>query len=206
MKTYKHKVGNIVVGATVEEILYPQLQALFRCLDEVPFEEIKNGFSIEIGFSLYFLTEKNEGYSIVAPDYTRNPFSDTTEDLTIALLIQVNQVDLLREYGIEWENVRYNEKILIAKNALQERDVFLHRLSNCRKGDSGWCIKSVENADVKDYEAFYAYQLLELRPALLSALALPYGYIIVFEGDNIVEIIDESNMRVDRNRCGTEEK
>ena len=49
------------------------------------------------------------------------------------------------------------------------------------------------NADTEEYEMIYAYQLLSLRPSILSVLFLPYDYIVVFNDDECVEILDENN-------------
>ena len=49
------------------------------------------------------------------------------------------------------------------------------------------------NADTEDYEMIYAFQLLYLRPSILSILFLPYDYIVIFNDDTCVEILDENN-------------
>ncbi len=48
----------------------------------------------------------------------------------------------------------------------------------------------------EEYESIYAYQLVKLRPALLKVLMLPYDYIVVFDGDTIVEILNENDESV----------
>ena len=196
MKTYRNSINGITFIAAAEEKLYPQVQILFQSIEEVPFENIKNGYLLEIGFTVFTLVEKDGVYIIFAPDYKNNPFTDTVEDLTAALRIQSQQIDLLKSYNIKWENIRFDDKIIVAKNALQENHIFMQRNSDCNKGDSGWCVKSVDNDETDDadnYEAFYVYQLLELRPELLKVLAFPYDYIIVFEGDVLKAILNEQD-------------
>ena len=40
---------------------------------------------------------------------------------------------------------------------------------------------------------FYAYQLLNIRPSVLKALMLPYDYIVVIDGDDIIELLNEKD-------------
>ena len=193
MKTFSCKIHDITFNARAEEPLYPQVQTLFQTIQAIPAKNIRNGYSIEFGFTVFFLVEKGNEYCIVAPDYKKYPYSDTTEDLTIALWIQLEQAHLLRLYNLECEGVRFDDKVIVAKNALQENAIYLQRFSNCGKGDSGWCIKPVEHGEAGDFEAYYAYQLLSIRPALIKALILPYEYIVIFEGDTIVSIMNEQD-------------
>jgi hypothetical protein len=60
------------------------------------------------------------------------------------------------------------------------------------KGDSGWYIGEVDQPQ-NELKAIYSYQLLPLRPALLKVLALPVGYVVVFENDRIEAILNEQN-------------
>lgn len=186
-------------SASVEEPLFTQVQILFLSIKTIPPENIKNGYKLEIGFSIFILVENDNGYCIVVPDYTKSPFSDTTEDLTIALWIQFEQIDLLKLYDIQGTPVRFDDKIAVAKNALQENLISLQRFSDL--GESGWCVESIEhgedgkfhNVSTNEYESYYVYQLLKLRPSLMKALALPYDYIVVFEGDTINAILNEQD-------------
>ena len=196
MKTYIYDSNGISIRASAEEPLYPQVQILFQAIETTPHEKLKNGFSFEVGFSIFYLIEKSGDYCIVAPDYKKDPFSDTTEDLTIALWMQLEQTHLLRLYNLQWEDVRFDDKIIVAKNALHDGVISMQRFSDCSKGDSGWCVKSVDNCENEEYEAFFAYQLLEFRPALIKALALPYEYLVVFEGDRISAILNELDIDI----------
>ena len=47
-----------------------------------------------------------------------------------------------------------------------------------------------------ELEAFYAYQLLKIRPSIIQVLALPYEYLVVFEKDKIKAILDDKDVDV----------
>jgi hypothetical protein len=40
------------------------------------------------------------------------------------------------------------------------------------------------------------YQLLKLRPSLLQALAIPRGYLVVFNGDEIEAVLNEEEIDI----------
>jgi len=204
IKTYSSNINGNIFSAKVKEPLYPQVQILFKVLEKIPSEKIKNGYSIEIGFSVFSLVEREKGYCIVVPDYMKNPFSDKTEDLTIALWVQLEQTDLLRLCNLEGESVRFDDKLVVAKNVLQEKYISLQRYSDLGKDASGWCVESVvygedkkfQGVPTNDYETIFAYHLLKFRPALLKALALPYEYIAVFDGETINAILNGQNENI----------
>lgn len=190
MKTYVEEVNGLAFRLRAEEALCPQVLALLRAFGAVPKEKLRNESKIQIGFSVIILEERDGGYCVTVPDYTKSPFSDTTEDLTIALWIQMEQTDLLRQYGLEGEPVRFDDPIAVSRGALQEERIFLQRFSDL--GGSGWCVKPVDGGS-GEYEAVYAYELLKIRPELLKVLVLPYEYLAVFEGESLAEILNEKN-------------
>ena len=50
-----------------------------------------------------------------------------------------------------------------------------------------------QTIEAKDYETIYAYQLLQKRLSLIKVLVLPYEYIVIFNGDEINEILNEKD-------------
>ena len=51
----------------------------------------------------------------------------------------------------------------------------------------------VLNVDATEYESIYAYQLLNIRPSILKVLMLPYDYIVVIDGEDIIELLNEKD-------------
>ncbi|MEE0264398.1 MAG: hypothetical protein UD936_02130 [Acutalibacteraceae bacterium] len=203
MKTYTNKINGIVYRITVEEVLYSQAQVLFNAINRIPCDEIKDGYKIQIGFSLYILVKNSDDdYTVVVGDYTKNPFKDTTEDLTLAFGIQFQQFDILRTYKIAGEAVRFDDKIVVAKGALDKEAISLQRFADL--GESGWCVEGIgvdENGnfvseETREYESYYAFELLNIRPCLVEILLLPYNYMVIVNGDDVVEILNEQNQSV----------
>ncbi|PEC84647.1 hypothetical protein COK00_03725 [Bacillus cereus] len=201
MKTIVKNIGGKNIIATAEEHLSPQIEKLLYLLTKVEDNKLVDGFSIQVGWSIFILSKCEDGYRIIVPDYTKNPFKDTTEDLTIALWVQLEQVHCLRQLNIDGEMIKFSDKIVTAKNVLQLDEVYLQRASDFEKGDSGWYIGPVDETEETEetedeLEAFYAYQLLKIRPSIIQVLALPYEYLVVFEKDKIKAILDDNDVDV----------
>ena len=197
VKVFEQDINGNSFSAKAEAELQPQVFTLFEIIEEIPASKIKDGFIIEAGFLLFTLSGKDNVYRIQSPDFTNDPFSSLTDDLSIALFVQLEQMHLLRQYNIVGESTRFDEKILIVKGALSEQKIILQRSGDCSKGDSGWNIRSAEDTeehdDPSDYEAVHAYQLLKLRQPIIKILSLPYEYLVVFDGNDIEAIINEND-------------
>lgn len=199
MNTYAKDINGTRYSIKVDDTLYFQSQVLWKAIQDIPVDKLKDGFKIEIGFSVYILLKSEIGYSVVSPDYETTPFSEITEDLTLAFLIQMEQLALLQKYHINGETIRFDDEIAVAKDSITKPQICMQRFRDL--GGSGWCVNEISqsedgkffNVNISEYESIYAYQLLNIRPSLLKILMLPYDYLIVFDGDDIVEILNEKD-------------
>lgn len=106
---------------------------------------------------------------------------------------------MLQKYRINGDSIRFNDEIAVAKGSIDKPKICMQRFREL--GGSGWCLNEISqsedgsfsNVETDEYESIYAYQLLSLRPSLLKVLMLPYDYFIVFEDDDIVEILNEND-------------
>ncbi|HDR4604247.1 hypothetical protein OB975_10695 [Bacillus cereus] len=196
MKTMIKNIGNKNVKAKVEEPLRFHVETLFNLLTKVE-DKLVDGFSIQVGWSIFSLCKYEDCYQIITPDYTKNPFKDMSEDLTITLWVQLEQAHCLRRLNIEGELIKFKDKIVIAKNVLQQDEVYLQRSSGYGEGSSGWYIGPInEEEESGELETIYAYELLKMKPALIQVLALPYDYLVVFEKDKIKAILNECDVDI----------
>ncbi|MEH7460197.1 hypothetical protein V7183_24235 [Bacillus sp. JJ1127] len=196
MKTTIKNIGGKDIIAKAEEALNLEMNKLFYLLSIVE-NKIVDGFTVQIGWSIFILSKHENGYHVLAPDYTQNPFQDTTDDLTIALWVQLEQVHWLRQLNIEGVMTKFNDKIVIAKNVFQLDEIYLQRSSDCNENDSGWYIGPVNEADeTGELEAISAYELLKIRPSIIQVLSLPYEYLVVFRKDSIKAILNENDINV----------
>ena len=199
IKEYSEEINGIKFNYCIEEVLSSQMRPILNALSGIPKEKIVDGFRIGVGFSIYTLTGNNNEFDIIVSDYTKSPFVDTTKDLSLAIWIQYEQALFLREHNIEGRAIRFDDVIAVAKEALDKESISMPRFSDL--GGSGWCINEVridENKkfsirDTDEYETIYAYQLLHFRPQLMNTLLLPYDYIVVCNGDEVVEVLNDKD-------------
>ena len=192
VETYTEEIGGIKFRFSAEEVLRPLAEPLLEAIEQIPVEKLKDGFRIEAGFTTFTLSDHNGGYDIAVPDYTDDPFTVLTTDLTMALLIQFKQVAFLKKQGVMGQTIHYYDKVAVAKGALESDTISMHRYDDL--GASGWSVELYEvdengkasPVESQEYEAVYAYELLTKRPALVDALLLPFGYIVVYYGDEVV--------------------
>jgi hypothetical protein len=164
---------------------------------ELESEILRDGSRIELGWVILTVAGTSGEFTLLAPDFARDPFRDATDDLTVCLEVQAKQNDVLRRLGVEGETASFQDKVVIAKGALHLERVYLERTANVAKGDSGWYIGPVINTDEKPpLEAIYVFELLKHRPDLLQVLALPPGYLVVFDRDKIESILNSDDVDV----------
>jgi hypothetical protein len=69
-----------------------------------------------------------------------------------------------------------------------------------KEGDSGWYIGPVDDPggppDSDELETRHLFQFLGARPSLLDIVALPEGYIVVFDGETIEAVLDPDDQNV----------
>lgn len=92
------------------------------------------------------------------------------------------------------EDAFFDQFVIAVQGAMSQPRIFLRRDSSISADDSGWLLASVENpeelADETRLESIAIASLVQRRPALLQALTLPRGFIVVFSGDSIEQIFD----------------
>jgi hypothetical protein len=53
-----------------------------------------------------------------------------------------------------------------------------------------------ESIATDELEAYYAYQLIKVRPSIIQTLALPSGYMAVLNKDRVVAILDNNDIDI----------
>ncbi|MBU3202158.1 hypothetical protein LL037_14855 [Clostridium estertheticum] len=190
-------IDNKLFIAKTENYLAEQAESLLELISRIEVKKLKNNFKTQIGFSIFTILEENDGIHVIAPDYKNNPFKDKTDDLTIHLWIQLEQGQLLKQIKLEGEMISFQDKIICAKGVLELDDIYLERNEDHEEGDSGWYIGPVnETISNEELEAYYTYQLLKIRPELIKTLSIPCGYMVVFNKDKIVAILDKNDIDI----------
>lgn len=190
-------IGNRLFCASCEEQLSLQADWLLDLLQRLENEKgsLKDGSKIQVGWTILTIRQSENEAIVLAPDYNKNPFVDTTEDLTLSLFVQLKQNYCLNRMKLDGEPALFQDKFVAAAGALQTEHVYLERSNQRVAGDSGWYLGRVEGSEQdQSLEAYYVFQLLKLRPSLLQALAIPRGHLVVFNGNEIEAVLDDKDM------------
>lgn len=88
----------------------------------------------------------------------------------------------------------WNDKVIIVAGCLIEPQVYAQRIE-AADGDSGWFVGPVEPelGTPPVYEAVPLSSIVQVRPALVTACALPAGYLAVFSHNDLVALLDPEN-------------
>lgn len=158
------------------------------------------GKRIQVGWNFFQLAEAEDGLALLAPDYRKNPFTDTTEDLTLALKVFQGQLTALRRAGRPpVVDVSFQDTMVVRWKGLQAPLLYLQRLTPSHPPDSGWYLGPLgepRSDDPKDYVRIYTYQLLDICPQGLSLLPFPPGTLAVFDHGALVEAVDGENQKL----------
>jgi hypothetical protein len=152
-------------------------------------QRLKDGFTIQFGWSFLRLRDRASDLLICEPNYRGDPFQQWSEDVSATLKFSAEQAGFLRSIAFPASDslgVRFDDKIVMWKDCLSAPRIYLERVKTSSVGDSGWYIGPVPASREKPaYQSIRVYELIDLRPEVMQALALPPGFLVVFDGDGI---------------------
>jgi hypothetical protein len=192
-RSFYAQIGSKTVVAQCHEVLEVQVQWLLEYLKkkfDLESDKIKDGFKMQVGWSILCFVERDSELILCEPNYQENPFQDWRDDITDTLTVQAQQNHILQLLGIaESTPALFQDQIVYAKGAFFEKQICLERATNLKEGDSGWYVGPVTDSKERPaYEAMYVYQLIHHRPVLLQLLSLPPGFSSLVDGNDVVKI------------------
>lgn len=203
IKKCKKNINNKNVEFQCDDALQMFAESFFDLLEkeEAEYSIIKDNYTIQIGWSFYFINKGEDNtYIISSPDYDKNPFEDKSENLTKSFYIQMMQNELLHKTGCMGSPATFQDTIVVLKDAMEFKDVYMHRTSESKDGDCGWYIGLLDDPKdehpVEDYTRIYTYELLKYNPELLKVLTLDVGCIAIFKDGKLVEIADKDDNKI----------
>ena len=151
-----------------------------------------DGSTFEIGWCVLKVSLVDKQLELQEPDYTTNPFINYKSDISASLRVLLAQNELIQRTNAIPCSARFDERIVIRKGCLSEARLYMER-SNPTGNDSGWYISKAGEQSTpapSDLESIYSFELLSLRPALLSCLLMPPGWLVVWQGNKIEAIVN----------------
>jgi hypothetical protein len=191
----QRKIGKHNVVVTCASDLVAQAEGLLDKIEELNHRvPIRDGTTIEFGWSLLTLRDFGEELSVCEPYFRGDPFQDEMPVVEDTLRVLTQQIGLLNRLGVEGFASHFQQKIVIEKGIFACAHIFLERQITEDPDDSGWYIGNAEGGEVQksieDLEKVYVYELFNNRPSVMAVLALPVGYQVIFFGDNIEAIFN----------------
>lgn len=157
--------------------------------------EMKPDTQIRFGWSTLRLAEDGEALRVTEPDFARWPANwSPTIDITLRVLGE--QTCLLRRLGVDGEDAFFDQVIIAASGALAQTRIFMRRTSSMSPEDSGWLLASTDDPEAlsrDDIEPVLIASLVTARPELLQAITLPAGFVALFSGDSLEQVLDSTN-------------
>jgi hypothetical protein len=154
-----------------------------------------DGVAVEVGWTTFVLRIQPDGSLLVyEPEYGADPFKTVRPDVTVSLTILAAQIDMTRALSLTPLPCRFDQKLIVRKGVLDSPRIFANRREP--KGeDSGWYIGSAQEGAgqpprAEDLESMRLFQLVQRRSEILYALALPVGYTVVWNGNNVEALAD----------------
>lgn len=153
--------------------------------------EDRTSFTVELGWAVFRLSGDNRELTVMEPDFSGDALKEWRPEVTTSLSVLAQQSDALRRFRVDGKACRFDDKIIYSEGCLEEPNVYLERIGGVRPGDSGWYVGPVDG-DQGRLVASYTFELLKLRPPLLSVLLLPPGFLVVFNGDDLAAVLNEN--------------
>ncbi|WP_426340091.1 immunity protein Imm33 domain-containing protein [Pseudoduganella sp. S-14] len=197
MEVTKANIGGRVIAIKAAIALKGQVDWLISLLHDMHSQgsALSDGQRLQLGFSVLTARQGMDGeISLWEPDFDRNPFEDLREGVNVTMALLAQQTGFVRRARAQPTGISFQDKIVLTRGALQAGSIYLERSApDPGKQDSGWFIGLRGNDSCEELEAIFAFQLLHQRPTLLAVLALPPGFMVFVEGEEIVGVANERN-------------
>lgn len=200
MFTFEGTVKDTKIKINCQKMFKNAIAALFQILNKASDEHdiFDKDFALCFGFSYFFLEKRDGFYQLVSLNYRKNPFNDRTDDLTIPLLVHNLQSEMVFTAKVQAQNTTFRQTMIVLKQAMQAKDIYLTRTEPTDDTDSGWYLgltddENEDNHPSEDFVKIPTCELLKLRPIAMRTLAMPVGTLVTISGDDITAVVDEND-------------
>jgi hypothetical protein len=154
------------------------------------------GSQLRFGWSVLRLMEDGPALRVAEPDFARWAEGQWLPTIETTLRILATQTALLHRLGVTGEDAFCDQWLVAASGALAQAKVFLRRATSVSAEDSGWLLGAIDDPEAlareDNLEAVLLASLVTRRPALLQTMVLPRGFITIYSGDSLEQVLDSA--------------
>ena len=178
------------------------VQKLLCCLDDIPVEKIRDGYTFRVNFTRYVLTKNNTGYYVAATDYSDpDPMTAFTLDLTDALEIEIMQSMLCDEFGVDRYDISDETMVGVYPDALTSPHVTIFNVAI----DDKRCVRAIVKIDEYDDSRLVDFseigesvnipagKLYKYNKLLVYGLSIPPDYTFVIKNNKVDSMVNDKN-------------
>jgi hypothetical protein len=195
MREFERKGGEAALVVRCDSTLATQAEWLLRTVAKVlEATQFKEGMTIQVGWTRFSLRTQGGRVLVCEPSFHGNPFTASSTDVTVSLAVLSAHDEMIQVLGVEPAPVSFHHSVLIHRGCLSERRVFMDRKSAAEGDASGWCVGLVGQERAfgsapAELEWIRSTELLRVRRPLVIPLFLPPGYMVAWDGDEIVSLV-----------------
>lgn len=188
------------IRATVMDDLEALALGILREFEKYA-DEWRDGFAIQLGWGPFALREDDGAFIVTSPDYSADPRTDQTDDITLAVWIMVSLLAAPRSAGVEEAHIAWDDDVICVRGWEQQERLQLSRIETTTPKDSGWFIDRLPSMKAGEYAPadlvrVPAWGILQKRDAAARALALPTTVKAIVVGDRIQTIVRASDSEI----------
>lgn len=201
MQVYHEQLHGFDFIAMAKGYLEEEVERLFEGMKTLDPSHFKNHYAFQVGISIFFIKESDDNtYKILTVNYDKNPLKNLTEDLTRALKIEKKQREFMEDLGLEEVDSRYDDRIVVARDALTDKEFLLYRKEETYAAEEEWDVLR-RGGDNKDFFPLYVFQLMEEFPDLERVMALPFEFSVLVKEGLVTEVWDRDKKVIWKNKA-----
>ena len=197
---YSIRVGNRELVLHADALLATQARSVLEKLKDILERSgTRAGVptTVDFGWTRFIIIESGSKLVVHEPTFVGNVGDNVQGDVSRSLTIVARQVNVLRLLGVEGCDASFKETLVYVPGHIADKKVYMERAHDKDPGDSGWYVGPVDGKpSPREMVSRYTSELLHVRPALLDALLLPPGYLVVWDGDAIEAVVPDSGENV----------
>lgn len=172
-----------------------------------------DGAPVPFGWSTVSITKVGNELHLCEPDFARDPFREIRDDVSVTIDSYNRMFAFVEDLEIAPVPCSFRDTIQISKDCFTSAMLYAHRFRYPSGQMSGWYIgelrpyeaeSAINSRDLKwlhkqewgkgrAFQWIYSYELVSKRPALLSLLWLPPGFMAIcgHEGIRHIAMVDD---------------